>query len=385
MKTKLIWSGAVVAALAGTWLGLATWRTHQQRVTLHVRNAPLATVLDKVQRQTHQKIRFDQKLDAKITLDVKNAPLAQVLDTISEQAGARWGRTYAVYVSDRSLTRLEKALQGDSDLLAAGWTNIAPRFDNSMKFPPAEFGAPGPGKVIMTSPPNSSDGTSPTPNKGVIVDEDVRDTGPASHNPDGLARTVTKVEGTTGERRIIKVGPGTPMIRDNESGAGPDGPARNLTVRRVAGPAGVTTTIMDGDGRVKVMRTSPDGTLLNEDEWSSERLVIETQLTPKLGDAIPPKATPETAAQAARKVSGKYVTYYALDKPPIPGSEAMGGLARSTIRRVRREGGTNHLDINGDIHGQVEAQAKQHRLDELSKSPEQQVQRARQKQQATAP
>ena len=79
-------------------------------------------------------------------------------------------------------------------------------------------------------------------------------------------------------------------------------------------------------------------------------------------------------------MQGKYSTYYTLDKPPIPGVEAMGGLARAAARSAGVGGGTNHLDMSG-VRGRVEAEAKQRRLDELSKSPEQQVQRSRQKQQ----
>src|SRR5262249_23495129 len=133
MKTKLILLGAAaMAALAGIWLGLGAVRVHKKLVTLHVRNAPLAEVLQRISNQTHDTIRFDQKLDAKVTLDMNNKPLSEVLDSISEQAGARWGRTYAVYSSERSLRGLESVLQGKSELEPEGWTNIAPRFDASM-------------------------------------------------------------------------------------------------------------------------------------------------------------------------------------------------------------------------------------------------------------
>ena len=220
-------------------------------------------------------------------------------------------------------------------------------------------------------------------NAPMLVDEDVRDGAKVTRNEDGTVRTVTKMRGGPGAAKTITIGPGGGTIiqtDDSDRGSGHGG--GNLTVRRVAGPGGITTTMMDGDGRVKVTRTSPDGTVLKEDEWSAARLVMETRLSPQLGDEIPAKATPETAAQAARKVHGKYVTYYALDKPPIPGPGMMGGLVRSTMRRVERKGGTNDMEMGGDIRARVEAEAKQRRLEELSKSPEQQVQRARQKQEA---
>src|SRR6266571_1037064 len=374
MKIKLtLFAVIAVSALAGIWLGAGAWRAHKKFVTLHVRNAPLAEVIRQIERQTHETIRFDQKLDAKVTLDVKNKPLTEVLDSVSEQAGARWGKTYAVYSSERSLRGLESVLQGKSQLEPEGWTNVAPRFDGSILATPPDFDAPGPGKIIMTSP-GAGNGKPP-----MLVDEDVRDGATVTRNEDGTVRTLTKMRGVPGEGKIIKIGPGRgTTIETDDSDTGHRG--GNLTVRRVAGPGGITTTMMDGDGRVKVTRTSPDGTVLKEDEWSSARLVIEMRLGPQLGDEIPAKATPETAAKAARKVHGKYVTYYALDKPPISGPGMMGGLVRSTMRRVERKGGTNDLEMGGDIRARVEADAKQRRLEELSKSPEQQVQRARQKQ-----
>src|SRR5882724_6011279 len=153
MKTKLIVFAVIaVVALAASWFGLAAWRAHHQLVTLHVRNAPLAEVIRQIERQTHETIRFDQKLDAKVTLDVKNKPLTEVLDSVSEQAGARWGKTYAVYSSERSLRGLESVFQGKSQLEPEGWTNVAPRFEGSLLAMPPDFGSPGPGKIIMRSP-----------------------------------------------------------------------------------------------------------------------------------------------------------------------------------------------------------------------------------------
>jgi len=378
MKIKLILFAVIaLAAVSGIWLGTSVWRAHRKLVTLHVRNAPLAEVIRQIERQTHETIRFDQKLDAKVTLDVNNKPLTEVLDSVAEQAGARWGKTYAVYSSERSLRGLESVFQGKSQLEPEGWTNVAPRFEGSLLAMPPDFGSPGPGKILMTSP---------GPGNGkpqMLVDEDVRDGAKVTRNQDGTVRTVTKMRSGPGEGKTIRIGPGGgTVIQTDDSDTGPGHPAGNLTVRRVAGPGGITTTMMDGEGRVKVTRTSPDGKVLKEDEWSSARLVMETRLSPQLGGEIPAKATPETAAQAARKVHGKYVTYYALDKPPIPGPGMMGGLVRSTMRRVERKGGTNDVEIGGDIPARVEAEAKQRRLEELSKSPEQQVQRARQKQEA---
>jgi hypothetical protein len=156
---------------------------------------------------------------------------------------------------------------------------------------------------------------------------------------------------------------------------------KNIIVRRTAGPGGMTTTVTDGDGKVRTTRTSADGSIIKEDQWSAERLVMETPLSSRLGDAIPTKASVEAATQAAVKVQGRYATYYALEKPPIAGDPSM----RKLVRQSFQIGGTNSPLVNGDIRSRVEAEAKQRRLEELSLSPEQQVQRARQKQEAESP
>jgi hypothetical protein len=374
MKTKII-LGIAVLAVTGAWFGLAASHRHHQLVTLHVRNAPLAEVIRQLERQTKQKIEFDRKLDAKITLDVKNSPLTNVLDSVAEQAGARWGRTYAVYSTEHALRRLEAVLEGSSELDAAGWTNIAPRFDPSMFMPPPGFGS-GPGKILLGPPAGANVAVSGKPH--MLVDEDVRNVTPAQ-NSDGKVRIVTST--ASGGGKIVRVGPGGTVVQNDSSEPNSDAHPRNVIVRRTAGPGGATTTIMDGDGRVKVTKTSADGTVLKEDEWSSARLVMEDQLAAKLGDQLPKKATPDSAAEAAKKVRGKFVTYYALDKPPIAAPGSQREFARSAARRVKGSDGTNQLDLTGDIGAQVEANAKQHRLDELSKSPEQQVMRAREKQQ----
>jgi hypothetical protein len=146
----------------------------------------------------------------------------------------------------------------------------------------------------------------------------------------------------------------------------------------MVGPGGMTTTTSDGSGAVHIVRASKDGKVLQEDVWSSQRLVMETGLTSRLGDAIPESASPETAAKTASKVQGEYVTYYALDKSPVPMDASLSRLLRSGINLS----GTNRPIAQGDIRGVMEAEAKQRRLDALSRTPEEQVRRARAKQEA---
>jgi hypothetical protein len=137
MKTKHIFLGIAVLFVAGTaWYVRLAWRAHLQIVTLDVHNAPLAVVLDNIERQTWKPITTDRRLDARITLHVINMPLVKVLDRIAEQAGAHWSTVYAVYKSKPALKALDSALQGDGKIEPNGWTKIAPN--------PPEMDGPGP-------------------------------------------------------------------------------------------------------------------------------------------------------------------------------------------------------------------------------------------------
>ena len=386
MNTKKITIAiGFVLALVTIWFGRIAWRAHHNLVTLHVRNAPLAEVVRQLERQTKERVRLDQKLDAKVSLDVENTPLTNVFDLLADLAGARWGKTYAVYDNAGALRRLEPVFRGDAKLDEAGWTNLAPHIAQA-DFPGIDSFPGGPRKVIMASPDGSDSNGAHT----VLSDEDVQKLIPESlrdkvnipHGSDGAVRTVTATVDGSGSNRVIRVSTNGVIVAKNGPDGGPGSTMRSMTVRRIAGPGGITTTMSDGEGRMKITRTAPDGTVIKEDQWSTERLVMDSILTSRLGEAVPAKATAEAAAQTARKVRGRYVTYYMLEKPPIAGDAGMGRLVRSMSQRKFSEGGTNNPLANGDIRGRIAAEARQRRFEELSKSPEQQVQRARQKQEA---
>jgi hypothetical protein len=378
--------GAVVALLA-SGLGWRAWRVNRQLVTLAVRNAPLAEVITKIERQTRQKIRLDSRLDAKVTLDVKNMPLSKALDLVSEQAGARWGKTYAVYDADSALRGLEAVLRGETKLEEAGWTNLAPRFGES-DLPGLDTPGAGPGPVKNVT--HSAGGAGPGGGLTFQTDEDVQQfvgdqvkaLAPSGTNEGKAVRTVVATPDGKGGTRIIRVSTNGPIVEKTGPDAGPGGPMRQVIVRRTVGPRGSTTTTTEGDGRVKIIKASSDGAILAMEEWSPERLVLETLLSTRLGDAIPAKATPETAAETARKVHGKYVTYYALEKPPFAIDPGMNRMVRSMSQRGFHVEGTNGPMASGDIRERIAAEARERKMEELSKSPEQQVQRARQKQEA---
>jgi hypothetical protein len=348
--------------VAGSWFGRTLWAAHHDLVTLHVRNVPLAEVARTIAGQVHQKINVDPKLDAKVTLDVKRLPLTNVLDLLAEQSGARWGKTHAVYDSESALGRLEGALGGSTTLEAAGWTNVAPRFAK-LDLPPMDFagGGSGPRRMIVNGPDGSPGVTGGQP----MGSADVQRFPPADVK--GGAVTVDTEDVSAGTH------PGVRVVRGG--GPGPIGgePNHRVTVRVMKGPGGTTTTTtttMEGDAeRVNVTRSSPDGVVLQQDDWSRERLVMVTPLSERLGDAIPGKATRETAEQAAAKVHGRYTCYYALEKPPLGGDFRAVGEPPKFFGK----GGTN------DPMAAMEAERKANMFGGLGKlSPEQQVQRARQ-------
>jgi hypothetical protein len=452
MKTKLIIIG--IAAAASIWLGRVVWRAHYDLVTLQVRNTPLAEVIRQIERQTREKVRADKKLDAKVTLDVKNLPLPRVLDLLSEQAGARWGKTYAVYESDSAVRRLESVLLGSSKLDDAGWTNLAPHFAtlelpglassqsavgdgssassaaaaNRSPNPPArrtgqrkmmvsQYGTPGAGP--NTGPSGSGGGFKRKMKDGSTVEEHWEGpfgttgptappgyTGPRTFTPGGGggSRRMT-ADGRIIEERFessgpsggmtMRTGPGgttispfgsSPSIAQQVTRTAPDGTTTTNTIQSggespspmsaVSGPGRPMTPTSNGDRGIRITSTSSDGAV--EDEWSSERLVMEKRLGYRLGGSGPTQATRESASQTAGKVRGKFVTYYALEKPPLGGAT----MIPSSFQQSFRPGGTNNRFANGDIGGIIEAEQRQRNLRELNNTPEQQVQRARQREES---
>jgi hypothetical protein len=69
-KTKYVACAAVALIVApSAWFWRAAWRAHAQLVTLQVRNAPLTDVVRKIEHQTWEHIRVDNKLNGLISLD----------------------------------------------------------------------------------------------------------------------------------------------------------------------------------------------------------------------------------------------------------------------------------------------------------------------------
>jgi|GEM_PF-3925724 len=163
VKTKSLAAAAVLAVLAGAGWGRSAWRAHRGLVTLHVRNAPLAAVVKSIERQTWQTIEFDHALNAKITVNLVDAPLPAALDAVAARAGARWQIVDAVGSTQLAWRQLELALASGGDVAGAGWTNLAPQFDEAPRLLRGE-GAP--------------DENHPAPPPGASLRRVFRDVGP---------------------------------------------------------------------------------------------------------------------------------------------------------------------------------------------------------------
>ena len=242
--TRTLIAMGFVLALAALWLGRVAWRKHHHLVTMHTRNAPLAEVIRQLERQTSEKVLLDKKLDAKVTIEVKNMPLTNVLDLISDQAGARWGKTYAVYDHEGALRRLESALHGETKLEEVGWTNLAPRI-NDADFPGIDsFGAGGgPARVVRASPEGDAPSQAPMffqndEDVRRFVPENLRDKVTITHGNEGATRTITATEDQPNGRRVINLSTNSADVEKDGPGSGAGRPMKSLVVRRTAGPGG---------------------------------------------------------------------------------------------------------------------------------------------------
>src|SRR6266567_2128475 len=126
-KYLFISIAVILPAVGASWMGRSVYRARHNLVTIDVYNAPLATVIKQLERQTRETILIGKGLEAKVTLAVKNLPLDDVLDRLGQQVGANWSKWHAVHGSERALNQLEAALRDRTKLEGVGWTNIAPQ------------------------------------------------------------------------------------------------------------------------------------------------------------------------------------------------------------------------------------------------------------------
>jgi hypothetical protein len=371
MRTKTIVVASAILAIAaiGTWAGRSVWARQHGLVTLNVRNAPLKEVIQKLEKQTGQKIALDRKLDGLVTLDMTRKPLASVLDRIAGQCSASWRTVHAVYESRSALPELESVLYGDRKLDEAGWKMIAPGALNGI---PIDL--PGGKSVVVTNVGQA--GSMPVGGeRGGPVRVMVRRGG------DGSAPQVVTETG--------QLPPGAAMATEDAVVVG--GTNGSVKMRKQGSPAVVRVMRKKGDG---------PGGAVEEEIWTPVEVVLESRLSDRLSD-FSGAPTLEAAQQAANSVKGTVKTYYALRKSPfgmgmgmggLPGmsfnvgSQGRGGMIKSSDLKGQGIGsGTNAMKM---VHampstGDLEAAVAQRRADELGKlTPEQRVLRARERQQS---
>lgn len=181
-----------------------------------------------------------------------------------------------------------------------------------------------------------------------------------------LARLESAVAG--GEK--LDMAGWTNLAPDISEAAFPDAPASARFGSGGSGQKGFGVRgFGTGGGNARMITTLPDGTV---DRWSSERLVMESGLAPKLAGPPPLEANEETASQTAAAVHARSSVFYELARAPF----AMGGGGRRM--RFSRNGGGGGPGKIGDVAAEMTNARRQQRLRDLSDSPEAQVERARQ-------
>ncbi len=357
MKKILLISAAIVVVAGLGWTGRAMYRAHKNIVSIDAYNTPLADVVKQLQRQTREPILLGKDLQAKVTLSVKDVPLTEALDKLSQAAGLNWSKWHAVHDSKPALDRLETALRNRTKIDEVGWTNVAPR---ELPGGPSWVtgGPPGDGggdvveikrkPVVVTM--NSNDKKSPAEMEAAIREQ---------LKAQGLNPTEVKVGGSMPVTEDVDVdvkGPrvGKSMMMSSSGGGKPQ-------IRMV-------TRTRDGAGNVV------------EEIWSPEHVVLEQKLQSKLGDKSYSDASEATAREVAEKVKGDLTTLYVLSRAP-------GGMpfAANRMRKfnVGEGGGTNSVPGQPPPMPNIEAAVQRAEAENYTRlTPEQRVQRARDKQAA---
>jgi hypothetical protein len=381
MSKKYIFLGAaLVLALSLTWAGRAVYRAHFNLVTLDAYNAPLAFVIKQMERQTRETILAGKGLDAKVTLKVKNMPLDEALDKLGQQTGAMWSKWHAVHGSGRALNQLEAALSERSKIEDAGWTNIAPQEPAGG---PSWEGAdvPAGAGTVTREITSAGGGVSVSGRKPVMIKlnpDDVK-----GGDVQAAIREKLRAAGVD-EATIAKAGAAMKeQTMDVDVQAGPGGGAAavddtvsngNVIIKK-GGPGG------DASPRIRMVTRSRDANgQVTTEVWSPEHVVLEQKLRPKLGDRNYQEASEKVAQEVCDKVKGDLTTLYVLRGSP--GGFPMAGRMMRKIHSgtpMGTNGGPGEVPPMPDIESVV----KRHEAENYTKlTPEQRVQRAREKQTA---
>jgi len=362
-RKYLFISIAVVLVAAGaTWIGRTVYRAGHNLVTIDVYNMPLATVIKQLERQTRETILPGKGLEAKVTLAVKNMPLDQVLDRLGQQVGANWSKWHAVHSSDRALTQLETALRDRTKIEDTGWTNIAPQdFAGGLGLhEPA--GGPGNPSVEITG----GGGAVVTEGKPVMIrlnSDDVK-----GGDIEAAIREKLKAAGASDD--VIA-----------KAGSAMQQQTMDVDVQVSGRGSNVVVKTSRSQPRIRMITRSRDGNgEVTEEIWCPERVVLEQRLQPKLGDQTYQDASEAVAREIAAKVNGDLTTLYVLRKSP-------GGFpfAGRMMREIHRESGGGTNSVAGEVPpmADIESAVKRAEAENYTRlTPEQRVQRAREKQAA---
>ena len=362
MNKKFLFIGMTVLLAAGlAWAGRAAYRARHNLVTLDVYNAPLATVIKQLERKTREKILAGKGLEARVTLAVKDLPLDEVLDRLGQQVGANWSKWHAVHGSERALNQLETALRERTKIEKVGWTNIAPQdFAGGRDLQAAAGGAD------TSSVEVGGGGAVVTGGKPVMIrlnHDDIKG--------GGVEAAVREKLKAAGADEAVVAQAGTAMRQ------------QTMDVDVQASGSGSNGVVKTGRAqpRIRMVSRSRDGNgEVTEEIWCPERVVLEQRLQPKLGDQTYQDASEAVARDISEKVKGDLTTLYVLRKSP-------GGFpfAGRMMRQIHggSVGGTNSVAGEPPPMPDMESAVKRAEAENYTRlTPEQRVQRAREKQAA---
>jgi hypothetical protein len=277
-----------------------------------------------------------------------------------------WSKWHAVHDSERSVGKLEAALRERAKIEDAGWTNIAPQ---DIAGGPDWHGAEGgPAGAVTETKEVGGGGTVVTRGKPMMIrlnKEDVK-----GGDVQAAIREKLKAAGMD-EATIAKAGAAMQsQTMDMEVRAGPG--ASNM-VMKAGGP----------QPRIRMVTRTRDGSgQMTEEVWSPEHVVLEQRLRPKLGEQDYQEASESVAREVRDKVKGDLTTLYVMRASP--GGFPMAGRMMRKIHSGTADG-TNSPSGELPPMPDIESVVKRHEAENYTRlTPEQRVERAREKQAAKA-
>jgi hypothetical protein len=155
---------------------------------------------------------------------------------------------------------------------------------------------------------------------------------------------------------------------------------QTLDVDFQASRSGNSNVVIKGGGqpRIRMVTRSRDGNgQVTEEIWSPEHIVLEERLQPKLGDTTYQDTSEAVAREVAERVKGDLTTLYVLRGLP-------GGFPfrDRLVRRIPRQHdqGTNNIAGGPPPPLDIESAIKRAEAENYTRlTPEQRVQRAREK------